>query len=103
VYAFILLLGFKSRIAWNKKKIPTIAEVSLPIPQDARSNPDLPSKFHHKAREKLPRDSAPRSSTRSTLSIQNLHKKERNRFFPKRAEISAKYLLQDGRVMSQMK
>jgi hypothetical protein len=51
VYALILLLGFQTRITWNKKKTPINAEISLPIPQDARSNPSLPSKFHHKARE----------------------------------------------------
>jgi hypothetical protein len=63
VYALILLLGFQTRIAWNKKKIPTNAEISLPILQDARSNPSLPSKFHHRARDKLPRDSASLSYT----------------------------------------
>jgi hypothetical protein len=33
-------------IAWNKKKILINAEIFLPIPQDARSNPSLPIHIH---------------------------------------------------------
>jgi hypothetical protein len=51
VYVIILLLGFQTRITWIKKKKPINVEISLPIPQDARSNPSLPSKFHQEERE----------------------------------------------------
>jgi hypothetical protein len=47
--------GFKKRITRNNKKLPTIAENSLPTSMIARQNPYLPRKILFTCKEKSPR------------------------------------------------